>query len=73
MNETIKKYRHVKSFWGIVIIFVVGMVAGGVIYFVAQNNILQDEVGSVSFFRYKALKTTDTGKVVIPTSAKVTK
>lgn len=68
--------KQVKSFWGIVIVFVVGMVAGGVILMVAFNNQLQDEINSVNFFgrrENKAVNKTVIDKQMTPTTTEVTK
>lgn len=45
--------KNLKSFWAILMVFVVGMVAGGVVYAVSYNNILDDEINAMSFFRHK--------------------
>ncbi len=53
MKNNSPKPKHIKSFWGIVLIFVVGMVAGGIVYSVAFNNMLQDDISSMTFLRHK--------------------
>ncbi len=68
--------KHIKSFWGIVIIFVVGMVAGGVIAMVAFNNQLQDDINSMTFFtrrEAKPINKVPAEQAKTPTSTKVVK
>ncbi|MFA5991716.1 MAG: hypothetical protein WC794_05745 [Candidatus Doudnabacteria bacterium] len=68
--------KHIKSFWGIVIIFVVGMVAGGIIAMTAFNNQLQDDINSMTFFGHresKTVKKSTTEQTKAPTTTNVTK
>ncbi|MEK7161392.1 MAG: hypothetical protein AAB729_01735 [Patescibacteria group bacterium] len=68
--------KNIKNFWGIVIIFVVGMVAGGIISIVAFNNQLQDDINSMTFFGHRETKTVNkatTEQTKTPTSTKVAK
>lgn len=41
--------NKIKSFWPLVLIFVLAALVGGVIIGVAYGNILQDEISSYSF------------------------
>lgn len=68
--------KHIKSFWAIVIIFVVGMIAGGVISIVAFNNRIQDDIYSMSFLRHredKAIKKATPEQTKTSTTTKVNK
>jgi hypothetical protein len=50
-----------KSFWPLAIIVIVSMVAGGLIYSFAYNNMLNDDINSMFLTRHKE-PVTDTGK-----------
>ncbi len=76
MNSNPTNPKHIKSFWGIVIIFVVGMVAGGIISMVAFNNQLQDDISSMTFLGQRGTKTVKkavTEQPKTPTTTKVAK
>jgi len=55
-NET-SQHKKIKSYWGIILIFVAGMVAGGIIYAVAYNDMLTEDINSMVFFRHREDKT----------------
>ena len=48
-----------KSFWPLAIVVIVSMVAGGLIYSFAYNNMLTDDINSMFLIKHKEAKTTD--------------
>ena len=74
-NET-AQHKKIKSFWGIVLIFVAGMVSGGIIYAVAYNDMLTEDINSMVFLRHREDKTpkeANLGDYKSPASIEITK
>lgn len=74
-NET-SQHKKIKSFWGIVLIFVVGVFVGGIIFAVAYNDMLREDVNSMVFLRHRednTPKKASLGDYKSPASIEITK
>ncbi len=73
-NESKKpSSKKIKTVWAIIIVLVIAAVAGGMIYFFANGNELQDDIYSISFSSPVQFHKTVIQKATSTTSSKLPK